>query len=169
MRDNNSFHKVTSDLNYRVGWERHQRAVKDRQDAEVEQERLAYSQIDWHDFVVVQTVDFQPSETLNLPPLCTPKDVGTRILQQQRTEAAKAAAENVEMEMESDSEEEIEAPAAPSIQKLRPTITPSEDETNDQAMQGKKHEVFSQLQPTPAPPSAGNVVIRDYDPKKGSI
>jgi hypothetical protein len=42
--------------------------------------------------------------------------VGTRILLQQRNEAAKAAAENVAMEMESDSEEEegVEA-VAPSL------------------------------------------------------
>lgn len=51
------------DIRYRVGWEKHQKAIKDREDAEVEQERMAYNQIDWHDFVVVQTVDFQPTET----------------------------------------------------------------------------------------------------------
>lgn len=63
IRENSTHQKVMNDVFYRVGWEKHQRAVKDREDAEVEQERLAYSQIDWHDFVVVQTVDFQPSET----------------------------------------------------------------------------------------------------------
>lgn len=63
IRENSTHQKVLNDMYYRVGWEKHQRAVKDREDAEVEQERLAYSSIDWHDFVVVQTVDFQPSET----------------------------------------------------------------------------------------------------------
>jgi Pre-mRNA splicing factor PRP21 like protein len=47
---------------------------------------VAYAQIDWHDFVVVETVDYQPSETGNLPPLTTPDEVGTRLLQQQRFE-----------------------------------------------------------------------------------
>jgi splicing factor 3A subunit 1 len=27
----------------------------------------AYSQIDWHDFVVVETVDYQPQEQGNFP------------------------------------------------------------------------------------------------------
>jgi hypothetical protein len=50
MRESQEFGQLMTEVNYRVGWE-------------IEQERLAYSQIDWHDFVVVQTVDFQPSMT----------------------------------------------------------------------------------------------------------
>lgn len=45
---------------------------------------VAYAQIDWHDFVVVETVEYQPSETGNLPPPTTPDEVGARLLQQQR-------------------------------------------------------------------------------------
>lgn len=71
--------KVVYDaVKYRVEWERYQRRLKEKEDAEAEHERMAYAMIDWHDFVVVQTVDFQPHETLNLPPPCTPKDVGAR-------------------------------------------------------------------------------------------
>jgi len=50
---------ILDDVRYRVGWEKWQKAQRDRETAEVEQERMAYAQIDWHDFVVVQTVDFQ--------------------------------------------------------------------------------------------------------------
>lgn len=35
---------------------------EDKEAAEAERERLAYASIDWHDFVVVQTVDFQPGD-----------------------------------------------------------------------------------------------------------
>lgn len=63
LTENSTHQKITDDVKYRVGWEKHQKAVKDREEAEVERERLAYSSIDWHDFCVVQTVDFQPSET----------------------------------------------------------------------------------------------------------
>ena len=60
---------------------------------------MAYAMIDWHDFVVVQTVDFQPGDigtvalgtvrstvfrSASLPGLCTPKDVGARILLEAR-------------------------------------------------------------------------------------
>uniref|UniRef100_A0A2C9L908 Splicing factor 3A subunit 1 conserved domain-containing protein n=1 Tax=Biomphalaria glabrata TaxID=6526 RepID=A0A2C9L908_BIOGL len=47
-------------------------------------QRVAYAQIDWHDFVVVETVDFQPTEIGNLPPPTTPEEVGARILQMER-------------------------------------------------------------------------------------
>lgn len=41
---------------------------------------VAYAQIDWHDFVVVETVDYQPFETGNFPPPTTPDEVGARVL-----------------------------------------------------------------------------------------
>jgi hypothetical protein len=47
---------------------------------------VAYAQIDWHDFVVVETVDFQPNETGNFPLPTTPQEVGARVVQQERFE-----------------------------------------------------------------------------------
>ena len=47
---------------------------------------VAYAQIDWHDFVVVETVDFQLNEVGNLPPPTTPQEVGARVLAQERYE-----------------------------------------------------------------------------------
>lgn len=76
--------QVLAAVKYRVEWEREQRRLREREAAELERERLAYASIDWHDFVVVQTVDFLPGEGANLPPPCTPKDVGARVLAQQR-------------------------------------------------------------------------------------
>lgn len=163
LRNSASHQKILDDVRYRVGWEKFQRAVKDREDAEVEQERMAYNQIDWHDFVVVQTVDFQPSETLNLPSLCTPRDVGARILLQQRTEAAKAAAESVAMDMdESESDEEEEKKK----QKSRQDFDDIQQQVGGMDIAEKQHAGSTVTQPTPAAPIAGNVVIRDYDPKK---
>jgi splicing factor 3A subunit 1 len=46
---------------------------------------VAYAQIDWHDFVVVETVDYQPFEIGNFPPPTTPDEVGARVLMQVRT------------------------------------------------------------------------------------
>ncbi|KIH48187.1 surp module, partial [Ancylostoma duodenale] len=76
--------KLMEDVNYRVAWEKHQKSLRDKEEKEAEKERVAYASIDWHDFVVVQTVDFQPGDTTNLPGLCTPKDVGARILLEAR-------------------------------------------------------------------------------------
>lgn len=54
---------ILGDVKYRVAWEKHQKQVKEKEDKALEEERMAYNSIDWHDFVVVQTVDFQPNET----------------------------------------------------------------------------------------------------------
>lgn len=45
---------------------------------------MAYASIDWHDFVVVETVDYQPFESGNFPPPTTPQEVGARVLLQDR-------------------------------------------------------------------------------------
>jgi splicing factor 3A subunit 1 len=45
---------------------------------------VAYACIDWHDFVVVETVDYQPFESGNFPPPTTPQEVGARVLLQDR-------------------------------------------------------------------------------------
>ncbi|KAL3993662.1 Pre-mRNA splicing factor PRP21 like family protein [Acanthocheilonema viteae] len=150
--------KILENVRYRVGWEKHQRAQKEKEDAEIERERIAYAQIDWHDFVVVQTVDFPINDTATLPPFCTPKDVGARILMQQRQEAAaKAAAEQaVEMDVESDSDEEH--------QEIRNEVTNGEIENGN--ADHEKKAPYEVTQPMPAPPSEDTVVIRDYDPKK---
>lgn len=47
---------------YRVEWAKFQERERKKEEEEKERERVAYAQIDWHDFVVVETVDFQPSE-----------------------------------------------------------------------------------------------------------
>lgn len=63
---------------------------------------MAYAQIDWHDFVIVETVDYQPFEIGNFPPPTTPEEVGARILIQERIEDG----EDIEMQLESDEEEQ---------------------------------------------------------------
>ena len=47
---------------------------------------VAYAQIDWHGFVVVETVDFQTGEQGNFPPPLRPEDIGKRILAEKRYE-----------------------------------------------------------------------------------
>lgn len=49
-------------VRYRVEWAKYQERERKKEEEEREKERVAYAQIDWHDFVVVETVDFQPSE-----------------------------------------------------------------------------------------------------------
>ena len=49
-------------VKYRVAWTKHEERIKQREKAAIEKERAMYAQIDWHDFVVVETVDFMPDE-----------------------------------------------------------------------------------------------------------
>lgn len=63
---------------------------------------MAYAQIDWHDFVVVETVDYQAMESGNFPAPTTPDEVGARVLMQERLEDG----EENEMQMESEPEDE---------------------------------------------------------------
>ncbi|CAF1083321.1 unnamed protein product [Rotaria sordida] len=76
--------KVMDEVNYRVEWVKHQLRERAKEEEAVEKERAAYSQIDWHDFVVVETVDYQPQEQGNFPPPTTPEMVGARMLLQER-------------------------------------------------------------------------------------
>lgn len=53
-------------MRYRVEWAKFQERERKKEEEEREKERVAYAQIDWHDFVVVETVDFQPNEQGNV-------------------------------------------------------------------------------------------------------
>lgn len=59
--------EVLDQVCYRVEWAKFQERERKKEEEEKEKERVAYAQIDWHDFVVVETVDFQPNEQGNFP------------------------------------------------------------------------------------------------------
>lgn len=75
---------LLEDVKYRVDWHKYQERQRKREEEAAERERVAYAMIDWHDFVVVETVDFQPSETGNFPLPTTPDEVGARLLAEER-------------------------------------------------------------------------------------
>ena len=88
---------------------------------------VAYAQIDWHDFVVVETVDYQPHETGNFPAPTTPDEVGARVLMQERMEDG----EENEMQMGSEPEEELDDNED---EDDRQDLDDQEDETEDLAI-----------------------------------
>lgn len=93
---------VLEKIRYRTEWTKIVEAEKRKEEEEAEKERIQYAQIDWHDFVIVETVDYQQNESGNFPPPTTPEQVGTRLLMQQRIEAN--GTETVEMDVDSDEE-----------------------------------------------------------------
>ena len=47
---------------------------------------MAYAEIDWHDFVIVETVDFPAHERSELPPPVTKEQLGVRMARIMRLE-----------------------------------------------------------------------------------
>ncbi|XP_071528382.1 splicing factor 3A subunit 1 [Panulirus ornatus] len=97
---------VMKQVNQRVEWERHQAAVRKREEEDAERERLEYAAIDWHDFTVVETIDYQPWEVGSFPPPTTAAEVGRRVLLQERIE--EGVNPDTDMVLGSDDEEEPE-------------------------------------------------------------
>lgn len=140
---------ILNQVKYRVEWTKFQEAQKRKEEEEAERERVQYAQIDWHDFVVVETVDYQPNEQGLFPPPTCPEEVGSRVLAQQRLEEE---GEEVEMEVESDEEGEGDEGkgAADGGRPPSPPQPPKE----------------APPQPPPLPPNPEQVVVRkDYNPK----
>ncbi|KAF3851060.1 hypothetical protein F7725_012832, partial [Dissostichus mawsoni] len=180
-RESENPREVMDQVRYRVEWAKFQERERKKEE-EREKERVAYAQIDWHDFVVVETVDFQPNEQGNittiiiifkpvslimpLPPPTTPEELGARILIQERYEKY-GESEEVEMEVESedeDDERETRAPGQPS-QPDQDTQLQDMDEGSDDD-DDKAPLPPDNPMPPPLPPTPDQVIIRkDYDPK----
>ncbi|KAI3668949.1 hypothetical protein L6452_40166 [Arctium lappa] len=91
---------------HRLEWERSQEQARQKAEDEIEQERLLMSMIDWHDFVVVETIDFADDEDEDLPPPMTLEAVirRSKMVAVEEEEIVEAGKE-VEMEMD---EEEVQ-------------------------------------------------------------
>lgn len=99
-KDSTNYKHVLDRIKMRSEWNKMlELENKRREDAE-ENEKILYSQIDWHDFVVVETIDYQSDEVGAYPPT-TPDQVGTRLLMQQRTEDH-TIPEEMEIDMDMD-------------------------------------------------------------------
>ncbi|XP_005182034.1 splicing factor 3A subunit 1 [Musca domestica] len=183
-----SMNIVLEQVKYRANWQRHQEAQKRREEEKVEKERVAYAQIDWHDFVVVETVDYQPFETGNFPPPTTPEEVGARVLMEERLQEEEG---DIEMQIESDEEDSDEEPTGPSAVKLsqmenRTGIHMKEATYHSQASKKDNTQVqdmdeassdedspsTAKMQPPVAPlmpPTHDKVVVKKYDPKASQV
>ena len=67
----------------RAEWVKFQEEQKQKKEEEAEKEKLEYAQIDWHDFVVVETVLFEEADDLaDLPPPASLNDLQSASLEQ---------------------------------------------------------------------------------------
>ncbi|GIY86621.1 splicing factor 3A subunit 1 [Caerostris extrusa] len=159
---------VLEQVRYRVEWTRQQEAIKRREEEEAERERVQYAQIDWHDFVVVETVDYQPNETGMFPPPTNPDEVGSRVLQQQRIE--EQGTEEVEMDVDSEEEGSDKEELARKNKKDDNSSSSDEGDEKRGASPPPMPPKEAPPLPPPLPPQPDQVVIRkDYNPKVSKL
>lgn len=178
-----SMNVVLEQVKYRANWNKHQELQRRREEEKVEKERIAYAQIDWHDFVVVEVVDYQPYESGNFPPPTTPDEVGARVLMEERLNEED---HDIEMQIESDDEEsDDDRPIGNNNIKLSKMVdrvgqgsrrdnnqvqdmdesTSSSDDEPERP--GREKPTPSAPQPPPiAPPTHDKVIVKKYDPKQ---
>lgn len=136
---------------------------------------VAYAQIDWHDFVVVETVDYQPFETGNFPPPTTATEVGARVLMEERMLEDDG---DIEMQIESDEGSDTETSTTVKLSSMENRVgmhAPflKKDNIQVQDMDEASSDDDSNHDPkmvTPIipllPPTHDKVVIKKYDPKQ---
>ncbi|XP_015120125.1 splicing factor 3A subunit 1 [Diachasma alloeum] len=169
--ESTSMDSILDQVKYRSEWLKYQEAQRRKEEEELERERVAYAQIDWHDFVVVETVDYQQFEVGNFPAPTTPDEVGARVLMQERIEDG----DDVEMQIESDGDDEMPQ----RTENDRDRSAKDNNQVQDMEEDSSDEETPSEppnapgnrgtMQPPPLPPAPGNVIIRKgYDPKQHS-
>ncbi|THW22878.1 hypothetical protein D6D23_05886 [Aureobasidium pullulans] len=76
-------YRVMESAKKRAEWVKFQEAQKVKKEEEHEAEKLAYAQIDWHDFVVVETILFtEADDQTELPPPTSLNDIQSASLEQ---------------------------------------------------------------------------------------
>ncbi|CAM6101094.1 unnamed protein product [Calypogeia fissa] len=96
----------------RLEWERSQERARQKAEDEIEQERMQMALIDWHDFVVVETIEFAEEEDDELPQPMTLEEVIRRskavATEEDEEDIAAQAGREVEMEMDDEEMELVE-------------------------------------------------------------
>ncbi|XP_028026204.1 splicing factor 3A subunit 1 [Bombyx mandarina] len=157
----------------RAAWHAHQAKRKAADEAKIEKERLAYASIDWHDFVVVETVDYPAGEPGDFPPPTTPLEVGARVLAQERGEDIirnQNDDDDTEMQIESESESESDEELAEMedrTQSHRPDDNRVQDmEEESSTSESETEQDAPRADEAPLPPRPDRVVVKKYNPKE---
>ncbi|KAJ0974427.1 hypothetical protein J5N97_016392 [Dioscorea zingiberensis] len=92
---------------HRLEWDRSQEQARQKAEDEIEKERMEMAMIDWHDFVVVETIEFADDEDEELPAPMTLEEVirRSKFSAVDEEEAMDVGEPGKEVEMEMDEEE----------------------------------------------------------------
>ncbi|KAL5269193.1 hypothetical protein ACHWQZ_G002874 [Mnemiopsis leidyi] len=151
---------------YKVEWLKYQERVKKKEEDDREKERVSFAQIDWHDFVVVETIDFSVDEAGDLPPPVTPDELGARLIAQERYERMKEHPEEFE-EDEEEKEEEGDGDKEAENDTMDVEMEVTDDEADEDEDTFKPPQVPDEVAAVDAAPmQISNVKVRkDYNPK----
>ncbi|CAI2172378.1 10823_t:CDS:2 [Funneliformis geosporum] len=120
----------------RVEYAAYQEEERKKAEEKEDQERIAYASIDWHDFVIVETVEFtEADETIDLPPPMSIMELENMTLAQKKMALVNLAesqpdekAGEIDMEMDDDvdmedddaEKEDQEQDTTPAVMEIKP-------------------------------------------------
>jgi len=129
---------VLNDVKYRAKYINYEEKQAQIEIEKIEKERLAYNSVDWHEFVVVEDVNYEFNEIGDFPRPITPETLGSRLITDLRNEEDETS--DVDMDIEAEKEIPKES-SAPKVQDLAENVNNTSDFTTD------------------------NITIKKYDPK----
>lgn len=129
----------------RAEWVKYQEQQKAKQEEEAEAEKLAYAQIDWHDFVVVETVLFtEADDHTDLPPPTSLGDLQSASLEQKAMMSLQPYNMRIEEAMPTD-EDSYYAPAPVQMPPPQASYAPQQPDFMDYAPQAPAQEDEEEL------------------------
>jgi splicing factor 3A subunit 1 len=157
----------------RAEWFKFQDEQKQKKEEEAEKERLSYAQIDWHDFVVVETVLFtEADDHTNLPPPTSKSDLQFASLDQKAMMSINSHNMRIEEAMPGDTDyynpypaqpQQAAPPAAPSPvpeYPQRPVARNAEDEDEEEQRIRERTEARQRAQQAQAEAKGGAAPMR---------
>ncbi|GME64350.1 pre-mrna splicing factor [Neofusicoccum parvum] len=108
----------------RAEWVKYMEKQREKKEQEAESERVAYAEIDWHDFVVVETVLFTDAdEQTDLPPPATLSDLQSASLEQKAAMSLRPHNMRIEEAMPDEDLSQWNQPS-PAVQMPPPQVLP---------------------------------------------
>lgn len=144
---------VLSRAKQRAEWAKFQEQQKQKKEEEEEKERLEYAQIDWHDFVVVETVLFnEADDQADLPPPTSLNDLQTASLEQKAAMSLQPHNMRIEEAMPTEEDLYYNAYGPPQQQQQQYDMQPPALPHNSYESQ-PAHGAMNYSQPSPSLPS----------------
>ncbi|KAF8638509.1 hypothetical protein AX16_010492 [Volvariella volvacea WC 439] len=155
-------------------WEKNKREREKKRQDDQEAERIAFAEIDWHDYAIVQTIEFTAADAnAELPAPMSIQDVENMTLAQKRMAAMvmETTVEDVEAHKARQAAAEAEAAAAAAARQAVEDDAMEESDDEDEIARRKQEEEerAREIARAQAVNTAGPMKIRtDYVPKLGA-